>query len=70
MVWLQALTGAASVGVVLAALSMLWPRLQGTLRLVLPSNGTSMQEVLPMVLLIALGLLAAPVVFYFAVPKD
>jgi hypothetical protein len=70
MVWLQALTGAAAVGIVLAGMSMLWPRVAGTLRLVLPSNGTSMQEVLPMLLLVALGLLAAPVVFYFAVPKD
>jgi hypothetical protein len=69
MVWLQALTGAAAVGLLLATLSVVWPRIAGTIRQVMPSNGTT-QELLPLLLLAAVGLLAAPVVFYFAVPKD
>jgi hypothetical protein len=70
MVWLQGLTGAAAVGIILAGLSLMWPRIEGTFRLILPSNGTSMQEALPLLLLVGLGLIAAPIAFYLAVPKD
>ncbi|HTM03915.1 MAG TPA: hypothetical protein VL173_10460 [Vicinamibacterales bacterium] len=70
MIWLQAVTGAGAVGAVLAGLTMLWPRLAGTVHLVLTSNGASMQEVLPLLLIAGIGIVAAPIAFYLAVPKD
>jgi hypothetical protein len=70
MVWLQAVTGAGAVGAVLAGVSALWPRLAGTVRLLLPSNSASMQEVLPLLLIAAVGIVAAPIAFYLAVPRD
>lgn len=70
MVWLQALTGAAAVGIVLAGLSMMWPRLAATMRMVLPANVASMQEALPLLLIAAIGVIAAPIAFYLAVPRD
>lgn len=68
MIWLQALTGAAAVGIVLAGISMMWPTLTGTLRL-LPDLA-SMQGALPLLLIAAIGVIAAPIAFYLAVPRD
>jgi hypothetical protein len=70
MVWLQALTGAAAIGIVVAGISMMWPKLTATLRLALPSNGASMQEALPLLLFAVLAVIAAPIAFYLTVPRD
>ena len=70
MVWLQAITGAGAVGVAVAGVSMMWPRIEGTFRLVLPSNLVWSQEALPLLLVVGVGLLAAPIAFYLAVPRD
>ncbi len=70
MVWLQAVTGAGAVGAALAGLSLVWPRVEGTLRLVMPSNGAWLQEALPLLLVVGIGLVAAPIAFYLAVPRD
>jgi hypothetical protein len=70
MVWLQAVTGAGAVGAVLAGVSVLWPRLAGTVHQVVSSNTASMQGVLPLLFIAAIGIVAAPIAFYLAVPKD
>ena len=72
MIWLQALTGAAAVGLLFALMSMAWPRLQGAMRAVAPGMAGSFLESLSLPLLLALGagILAAPIAFYFAVPRD
>jgi hypothetical protein len=70
MVWLQALTGAGAVGAAVAGVSMMWPRIEGTFRLVMPANGAGLQEALPLLLLAGVGLIAAPIAFYLAVPRD
>lgn len=70
MIWAQALAGAGAVGAALAGISMAWPRIEGTWRLVMPSNGAWMQDALPLALAVGIGLIAAPIVFYFAVPRD
>jgi len=70
MVWLQALTGAGAAGLTVAGLSMWWPRLEGTIRVILPSNGASLQESLPLLLLVGIGVIAAPIAYYLSVPRD
>jgi hypothetical protein len=70
MVWLQAVTGAGAVGAALAAIALAWPRIEGTIRLVVPSNGAWLQEALPLLGAIAAGVVAAPIAFYLAVPRD
>jgi hypothetical protein len=70
MVWLQAVTGAGAVGAALAGVSLVWPRIEGTVRLVMPSNGAWLQEALPLLLAVGIGVIAAPIAFYLAVPRD
>jgi hypothetical protein len=70
MVWLQALTGAGAVGAALAGISLAWPRIEGTFHLVIPSNSAWLQEALPLLLVAGIGLIAAPIAYYLAVPKD
>lgn len=70
MIWLQAVTGAGAIGAVLAGVSALWPRLAGTVHQVVSSNTASMQGVLPLLLIAGIGIVAAPIAFYLAVPKD
>jgi hypothetical protein len=69
MVWLQALTGAGAVGLAVAGVTAVWPRLESTFRL-MPFNGSSIQDALPVLLLAGIGLVAAPIAYYFAVPRD
>ena len=69
MVWLQALTGAGAVGIAVAGVSAAWPRLESAFRF-LPFGQASIQEALPLLLIVGLGLVAAPIAYYLAVPKD
>ncbi len=69
MVWLQALTGAGAVGVTLAGVSMAWPKLQGLLRFA-PFGESSLQEALPVLLAVGIGVVAAPIAYFLAVPRD
>jgi hypothetical protein len=69
MVWLQALTGAGAVGIAIAGVSAAWPRLESVLRF-MPFSQTSIQEALPLLLIAGLGLVAAPIAYYLAVPRD
>jgi hypothetical protein len=70
MIWLQALAGAGAVGAALAGVSVAWPRIEGTVRVFMPSNGPWLQEALPLLMAVAIGVVAAPIVFYLAVPRD
>jgi hypothetical protein len=70
MVWLQAVTGAAAVGGVAAGISMIWPRIESAFGGVLPFASTSWHDALPLLLAIGAGILAAPIAFYLAVPRD
>lgn len=70
MIWLQALTGAAAAGATVAGVSMVWPRIEWTVRSVLPFSGASLQEALPLLLVAGIGLVAAPIAYYLAVPRD
>ena len=69
MVWLQALTGAGAVGIAIAGVSAAWPRLESALRF-MPFGEVSMQDALPLLLIAGLGLVAAPIAYYLAVPRD
>jgi hypothetical protein len=69
MVWLQALTGAGAVGIAVASVSAAWPRIESTLGF-LSFSQTSFQEALPLLLIAGLGLVAAPIAYYLAVPRD
>jgi hypothetical protein len=72
MVWLQALTGAGAVGLACGGLTMVWPRLQEIVAQATPSMGSSMLAALPPAMLLAIGagVLAAPIAYYLAVPRD
>ena len=69
MVWLQALAGAGATGLALAGVSAVWPRLEGMFS-AMPFKDGSLQEALPLLLIAGIGLVAAPIAFYLAVPKD
>jgi hypothetical protein len=69
MIWLQALTGAGAAGATLAGLSMVWPKVQGVLRFA-PFGDTSFQEALPLLLAVGIGIVAAPIAYFLAVPRD
>jgi hypothetical protein len=69
MVWLQAVTGAGAVGLAVAGVSAAWPRLESSFRF-LPFSGSSFQDALPLLLIAGLGLVAAPIAYYFAMPRD
>jgi hypothetical protein len=69
MIWLQALTGAGAAGLALAGVSMLWPRVQGMLQFA-PFGGSTFQEALPLVLAVGIGVVAAPIAYFLAVPRD
>jgi hypothetical protein len=64
------MTGAVAVGVALALVSMMWPRIEGTARALVPFAGGSVQEAVPLLLMAGLALIAAPIAFYLAVPRD
>ena len=68
MVWLQALTGAGAVGLAVAGVSSAWPRVESALRF-LPFSAPA-GDALPLFLLVGAGVVAAPIAFYFAFPKD
>ena len=70
MVWLQAVTGAAAVGAMAAGLPMVWSRVEQVFGRVLPFGGGSLPDMLPLLLAIGAGIVAAPIAFYFAVPRD
>jgi hypothetical protein len=70
MIWLQALAGAGAVGAALTGVSLAWPRIEGTVRVFMPSNGPWLQEALPLLMALGIGVVAAPIVFYLAVPRD
>lgn len=72
MVWLQALTGAGAVGLACGGLTMMWPRLQELVAQAAPALATSMLGTLPPAILLAIGagILAAPIAYYLAVPRD
>ena len=72
MVWLHALTGAGTVGMALGGLTTAWPWLQETMRQVIPSIAPSFVTAMPVSLLLAVSaaLVAAPIAFYLAVPRD
>jgi hypothetical protein len=69
MVWLQALTGAGAVGLAVAGVTTVWPRLESTFRLT-PFAGLSLTDALPLMLLAGLGVVAVPIAYYLAVPRD
>lgn len=69
MVWLQAVAGAGAVGAALAGVSMVWPRLQGVVQL-MPFGGGSLQEAMPLLLAVGLGVVAVPIAYFLAVPRD
>jgi hypothetical protein len=69
MVWLQAITGAGAAGLALAGVSAAWPRLESAFSWI-PITAASLQDALPLLLLAGLGLVAAPIAFYLAVPRD
>ena len=68
MVWLQALTGAGAAGLAIAGVSTAWPRVESAWQL-MPFS-TSFREGLPLLLVAGVGLLAAPLVYYLAMPRD
>lgn len=72
MVWLQALTCAAAVGLAVAGVAAIWPRFQELVREVVPGVSGSFVASLPLPLLLAagVGIIAAPIAFYLAVPRD
>ena len=72
MVWLQALAGAGAVGLALGGLTTVWPRLQDMLRQFVPAASGSLLAALPLPLILAIGvaIVAAPIAFYLAVPRD
>jgi hypothetical protein len=67
MIWLQALAGAGAVGAALAGVGMVWPRLQGMVHF-LPFSNASLQE--PLLLLTGIGVIAAPIAYYLALPRE
>jgi hypothetical protein len=69
MIWLQALAGAGAAGAALAGISMVWPRIQGMFRFA-PFNEASLQEATPLLLAIGIGVVAAPIAYFLAVPRD
>lgn len=69
MIWLQAVAGASAAGAALAGVSMIWPRIQGMVRFV-PFADASLQEALPLLLLVGVGIVAAPLAYFLAVPRD
>jgi hypothetical protein len=69
MVWLQALTGAGAVGIAVASMSAAWPRIESALQF-MPFSQASFQDALPLLLIAGLGLVAAPIAYYLAVPRD
>ena len=69
MIWLQAIAGAGAAGAALAGLSIAWPRLQGMFRFV-PFGDASFQEALPLLLAVGIGVVAAPIAYFLAVPRD
>jgi hypothetical protein len=72
MIWLQALAGAAAAGLALGAGTSVWPRLSGVLRQLDPAAPSSVLAAVPLPLVAAIGLaiVAAPIAFYLAVPRD
>ena len=72
MVWLQALTGAGAVGLALSGLTLAWPRVQDVVRQVVPAVSGSFLAALPLPLVLAVGagIVAAPIAFYLAMPRD
>ena len=69
MVWLQAVTGAGAAGLALAGVSMVWPRIQGVWQSA-PFRGGSFEEALPLLLAVGIGIVAAPIAYFLAVPRD
>ena len=69
MIWLQALTGAGAAGAALAGLSMVWPKIQTMFRFV-SFDDASFQEALPLLLAVGIGIIAAPIAYFLAVPRD
>ena len=69
MIWLQALTGAGAAGATLAGLSMVWPKVQAMFRFA-PFGEASFQEALPLLLAVGVGIVAAPIAYFLAVPRD
>ena len=69
MVWLQAIAGAGAAGAALAGVSMMWPRIQGMFRFA-PFGEASLQEAMPLLLAIGIGVVAAPIAYFLAVPRD
>ena len=69
MIWLQAVAGAGAAGAALAGVSMVWPRIQGMIRFV-PFGDASLQESMPLLLAVAIGVVAAPIAYFLAVPRD
>jgi hypothetical protein len=69
MIWLQAVAGAGAAGAALAGISMMWPRIQGMVRLV-PFGDASLQDAMPLLLAVGLGVVAAPIAYFLAVPRD
>jgi hypothetical protein len=72
MVWLHALTGAGTVGMALGGLTTAWPWLQATVRDMIPTITPSFMSGMPVsvILAISAALVAAPIAFYLAVPRD
>jgi hypothetical protein len=69
MVWLQAISGAAAAGVVAAGVTALWPQVEATVGRLMPL-ALAWHDSLPLILAIGAGIVAAPIAFYLAVPKD
>ena len=69
MVWLQAVAGAGAFGVAVAGIATVWPRIEGVFR-VMPFANASLSEALPLLVTIAAGVVAAPIAYYLAVPRD
>jgi hypothetical protein len=68
MIWLQAGIGAAAAGLAAAGVSIMWPRVSAMW--VSPVHVATLQESLPFLLAIGVGVIAAPIAFYLAVPRD
>jgi hypothetical protein len=69
MIWLQAVAGAGAAGAALAGVSMIWPRIQDVFRY-MPFGGASLQEAMPLLLAVGVGVIAAPIAYFLAVPRD
>ena len=68
MIWLQAVVAAGAVGMVAGGATLMWPQVQQTARQLLPAMVSG--ATLPLVLAVGVAILAAPIVFFFAVPRD